>query len=122
MLKDMSKEIVKQLIEKYNKVIDEDRLKGYNEEMTKQHFILPFFRALSWNTEDDGEVRAEEHIKKSGRADYSFILNGQVKFYLEAKALKEDLNREDFAKQAIRYAWNKGLDWAVLTNFESIKV
>jgi type I restriction-modification system DNA methylase subunit len=54
--------------------------------------------------------------------DYGFYINGRIKFYLEAKSLKEDLNREDYARQAIRYSFNKGATWAILTDFESIKV
>ena len=30
--------------------------------------------------------------------------------------------REDFANQAIRYSWNKGVTWAILTDFENIIV
>jgi len=52
--------------------------------------------------------------------DYGFYLNGQPKFYLEAKKLSVDLHREDYAKQAIRYSWNKGVTWAVLCDFEGL--
>lgn len=57
-----------------------------------------------------------------GRVDYGFYLEGRIKFYVEAKSLKSDLHNEEYAKQAIRYSWNRGVDWAILTDFESIKV
>lgn len=41
-----AKEQIKELIEKYNKIVEEKRLKKYTEEDTKKDFILPLFRAL----------------------------------------------------------------------------
>lgn len=116
------KQEIKNLVEKYKRIADDGQIKSYNEEMTKKDFILPLFRILGWNIEDSREVSAEVHTQSSGRVDYAFLINGFPKFYLEAKALKEDLNKEDFARQAIRYSWNKGVTWAVLTDFESIKI
>ena len=42
--------------------------------------------------------------------------------FLEAKAIREDLSRKEFAEQAINYAWHKGAIWAILTDFEEVKV
>ncbi len=115
------KQEIKKLIEKYNKVVEEKRVSRYNEEMTKKDFILPLFRALGWDTEDSNEVTAEEKISKK-RVDYGFRINGIPKFFLEAKSLKEDLDNSKFVEQAINYAWHKGCTWAVLTDFESVKI
>lgn len=116
-----AKEEIKKLIEKYNKVVESGKLRFYNEEMTKKDFILPLFRALGWNVEDGEEVIAEEKISK-GRVDYAFKIDGIPKLFLEAKALKVDLNKIEYIEQAINYAWHKGSTWAVLTNFEDTKV
>jgi len=118
---EQAKQKIKELLEKYNKLVQEQRVSKYNEEMTKKDFILPLFRALGWNVEDASEVSAEEKISK-GRVDYVFKINGVPKFFLEAKALKEDLNDLEFIKQTINYAYLKGCSWAVLTNFESVKI
>ncbi len=107
------------LIRKYEAVKAGDKIGRYTEEETKKDFIIPLFEALGWNVYDSKEVTAEEQIS-SDRVDYGFYLNGQPKFYLEAKKLSVDLHREEFAKQAIRYSWNKGVTWAVLTDFESL--
>jgi type I restriction-modification system DNA methylase subunit len=115
------KQEIKKLIEKYNRVAEEKRINQYNEEMTKKDFILPLFHALGWNTEDSSEVSAEEKISKK-RADYSFRINGIPKFFLEAKPIKADLNKPEYTEQAINYAWHKGCPWAVLTDFENIKI
>jgi len=115
------KQQIRFLLDKYNKAAEEKRIGKYKEEETKKDFILPLFRALGWNVEDSSEVTAEEKISKD-RVDYGFRINGIPKFYLEAKALKEDLDNPKFIEQAINYAWHKGCTWAVLTDFESIKI
>lgn len=119
--KEKAREEVKFLIEKYNKLVESGKLKSYNEEMTKKDFILPLFRALGWAVEDGEEVTAEEKISR-GRVDYAFRIEGIPKLFLEAKALKVDLDKIEFAEQAINYAWHKGATWAILTDFEGIKV
>lgn len=116
-----SKQLIAALVEKYKKVISENRVSSYNEEMTKKDFILPLFRALEWAVEDSSEVTAEEKISKN-RVDYGFRINGIPKFMLEAKKLKEDLLKTAFVEQAIDYSWNKGCSWAVLTNFETVAI
>jgi uncharacterized protein YciU (UPF0263 family) len=112
---------VNALVEKYQEIERDGRTSKYNEEMTKKDFILPLFEALGWNTTDSREVSAEEKISKK-RVDYGFRINGIPKFFLEAKSFKEDLDNRKFIEQAISYAWHKGCTWAVLTNFESLKI
>ncbi len=119
--KEKAKEEVKYLVDKYNKLVDSGKLKSYNEEMTKKDFIIPLFRALGWDVENGEEVTAEEKISK-GRVDYGFRIDGIPKIFVEAKPLKVDLDRVEFAEQAINYAWHKGSTWAVLTDFEGVKV
>ena len=120
----MKSEITK-LIEKYNR----EKGKRYNEEATKNDFILPLFKILGWNTEDSNEVSKEENISGK-RVDYGFRIDGIPKFFLEAKGLDEDLEgsrmvkgrQVTYAEQAINYAYYKGCDWAILTNFKCIIV
>jgi len=119
--KKVAKEEIGRLVEKYNKVLRENRVSKYNEEMTKKDFILPLFRALGWDVEDSNEVTAEEKISKK-RVDYGFRINGIPKFFLEAKSLKVDLDNPKFFEQAVSYAWHKGCTWAVLTDFEAVKI
>ena len=66
--KEQTREEIKRLVEKYNKLVESGKVKSYNEEMTKKDFILPLFRALGWSVEDGDEVTAEEKISK-GRVD-----------------------------------------------------
>lgn len=112
---------IKVLLDKYSVAVKDGRISKYNEEMTKKDFILPLFDALGWNTSDSIEVSAEEKISKK-RVDYGFRINGIPKFFLEAKSFKEDLDDRKYIEQAISYSWHKGCTWAILTNFESIKI
>lgn len=119
--KNSAKEEIKLLIEKYRKVVQSERdIKSKEEEMTKKDLIRPLFeRVLGWNFEED--VTAEEKISK-GWVDYGFRINGVPKFFLEAKALGENLDNQKFFEQAVNYAYYKRCPWAVLTNFETLKI
>jgi len=119
--KETAKQRIKELVDKYNKVVEEKRVSKYKEEETKKDFILPLFRALGWDVENSTEVTAEETISKK-RVDYGFRINGIPKFFLEAKALKANLNDPKFIEQAIDYAWAKGCTWAVLSDFETVMI
>jgi type I restriction-modification system DNA methylase subunit len=121
--KQLSKKAIAELIEKFKKVLDEGNASKYNEEMTKKDFILPLFRCLGWDIENSSEVSAEEKISKK-RVDYSFRINGIPKFFLEAKSLREQLDKDNyrFYSQAVEYSWYKGCTWAVLTNFEHLRI
>src|SRR3989339_226407 len=122
--KEQAKEEVKKLVDKYNRIVESGSIKGYSENGTKKDFITPLFKALGWDVENEytnDEVKNEEKVSK-GRVDYSFRINGIPKFFLEAKALKEDLDNTKFVQQAIDYSWHKGCTWAILTDFEAIKI
>ena len=54
--------------------------------------------------------------------DFGFYLDGVPRFYLETKKIPEDINKPQWAKQAINYSWLKGVTRAVLTDFEGLKV
>jgi adenine-specific DNA-methyltransferase len=114
-----SRERVEALIAKYKSLTPQQR-KALNESQNCKDFILPLFEALGWNVYSD-EVATEENIGGK-RADYTFRLNGVAKFFVEAKKPSVDLRQENFAEQAISYAWHKSVPWAILTNFETLKV
>jgi len=109
------------LVAKYDS-LTLNEIKKLNEEATKQGFILPLFRALGWDVEDSTNEVMPEYNASKGRVDYAFKLNGVAQFYVEAKPLKADLSNPDFVKQTVTYAYNKGVTWAVLTDFESLRL
>ncbi len=120
-INDTVKKEIGELVRKYEQAKSLHQLNRYSEEDTKKDFILPLFNALGWNTTNRSEVTSEES-QSSGRLDYGFYIDEKPKFFLEAKSLKTDLQKEEYANQAVKYSWNKGVTWAVLTDFENLKV
>lgn len=124
MNKDEAKQEIQKLVEKYQRVLQAGKIKSYNEAQTRNEFIEPLFGFLGWdmrNLNTDGEVTTEENVS-GGRVDLAFRLGNVPAFFLEAKAMKIDLDEWKWAEQAINYSWNKSATWAVLTDFESIKI
>lgn len=124
MQKREAKKRIEQLVQKYQQVIEEGKVKIYNEAQTRNEFIEPFFECLGWdmrNLHYEREVTLEENVS-GGRVDLAFNLNNIPVMFLEVKPLKTDLGVERYSRQAINYAWNKGVTYAVLSDFGSIKV
>ena len=114
---------IERLVKKYENLSPAERRK-YNESMTCKDFILPLFQALGWdvyNKFTDYEVTSEAQVSGK-RVDYAFHSNNTTKFFLEAKKIEVDLREERWAEQAVMYAWHKSVPWAILTDFESLKV
>lgn len=103
----------------------------YSEARVREDFLNPLFRALGWDlanrrglVQSQREVEIESRTDVAGRAkraDYLFRADGRERFVCEAKKPREVLG-DRYAFQAKRYAWNKGLPLAVLTDFEDLKV
>ena len=111
---------IKQLVHKF-KALSPAARRQMNEDATRQGYILPLFGALGWNTEDVNEVSPEERVSK-GWVDFAFRLGGIPRFFLETKKASEDLNDPRWVKQAIDYAWHKSVTWALLSDFEGLRV
>jgi len=111
---------VERLVDRFASLRAHNR-KRYNEAATQQEFILPLFDALGWNTRDTREVSPEEKVSR-GFVDFAFRIQGIPRFFLETKKILTDLEDPRWAQQAINYAWLKSVTWAVLTDFEGLKV
>jgi type I restriction-modification system DNA methylase subunit len=124
MTKQEAKKQISKLIDKYKNLVDTRKVNSFNEAQTRNEFIEPLFEFLGWdmrNLEHHKEVTTEENVSK-GRVDLAFRLNNIPVMFLEAKALRIDLDEWKWAEQAINYSWNKSVTWAILTDFEGIKV
>lgn len=117
MIQSQAKLKIKKLISRYRNLTSQEM--KMNEEMTKTKFIRPLFEALGWDFEED--VLLEDKVSR-GRVDYNFQLDGHTKFFLEAKPIKADIDDPEYAKQATNYAWLKNISWAVLCDFEGIRI
>jgi type I restriction-modification system DNA methylase subunit len=112
---------ISRLIKEYELLKKAGKLDTYNEANTRKDFIMPLFEALGWDVRSAAEVSEEESVS-NGSVDYAFKLNGITKFYLETKKFSVDLEEERWAEQAINYAWYKSVTWAMLSDFEGIKI
>ena len=119
------------LVEAFGKRLAELKSADYNEAKLRDDFLNPFFRALGWDMENcagliqkEREVEIESPTQIGGgrkRADYLFRAGGHDRFICEAKKPAEELHAR-YAFQAKRYAWNKGVWLAILTDFEEFKI
>ena len=104
--------------------------KGSNEEEVKIWFINPLFEALGWDvgnksnkSPDQTDVRFEDTIKSGKRPDYSFWLNGERKFFVDAK--DPSVNIEGGINPAFQvktYAWSSNMPLVIVTDFEEFAV
>lgn len=126
------KEII-ELVERFERNIEEYKLGRYNEAQVRQEFINPFFEALGWDmnnrqglAEAYKEVIHEDSIKVgmgTKAPDYCFRIGGTRKFFLEAKNPSVNIRDNiDPSYQIRRYAWSAKLPLSILTDFEEFSV
>jgi hypothetical protein len=109
------------LVAAYKK-LDQTELRKYQETEVRTNFIDKLFSTLGWDMHDRDQVERETTVDEGKRPDYIFKLNTVAYLYLEAKAFREDARNLDFARDAITKAYNKGVDWAGVTNFTDIVI
>lgn len=119
------------LVESFGSRLAELKQPGYAEAQLRDDFLNPFFRALGWDMENragliqkEREVEIESLTHIAGgrkRADYLFRTDKRDRFVCEAKKPAAELVAR-YAFQAKRYAWNKNVPVAVLTDFEELKI
>ena len=119
------------LVAKFEKEFTAVTDPGYSEARLRQDYLDPFIRALGWDLENHAglvqqqrEVEIESRTDVAGRAkraDYLFRTDTRDRFICEAKKPRVTLGPRD-AFQAKRYAWNKKVVLALLTDFEDLKI
>ena len=136
MNRDQAKDIIIDLIKRFEEHRKDYHLPEYNEQKVRQDFINPFFKALGWdvdnekgNSEAYREVIYEDKVFVRGKAkapDYGFRLSGSGKkrlFFVEAKkpSVMLKVNKES-AYQLRRYGSSAQAHISILTNFEDFMV
>jgi len=98
------------------------RGQSIGEENTKHALIEPVLKALGWDVEDLDEVRCEYKLKQADNpVDYAFFVHGNLRLFVEAKALGENLDK--CAHQIMGYAGVAGVvEWIVLTNGNEYRI
>ncbi|MDR2583181.1 MAG: type I restriction enzyme HsdR N-terminal domain-containing protein [Fibromonadaceae bacterium] len=88
------------------------------EAATKMAFIVPFIRALGYDTSNLAEVVPEytcdAGIKKGEKIDYAILKNGEPIILIECKHWKQNLNLH--GGQLLRYFHVSKAKFAILTN------
>ena len=84
---------VQSLIRKFEQDKNHYLQKGYPEAQVRIDFLNPFFTTLGWDIENkalkpphERDVIVELSPETSLRPDYNFRINGNTKFFVEAKA------------------------------------
>jgi len=128
-MKELFKEKISELINKFEKEKYHYLSNKYLESEVRQDFLDPLFESLGWDIGNkkslspfEREVVVEKGETK-GRPDYNFRIDGFTKFYVEAKAPHEPLDKVEHILQAKSYAWNtKDVFIVLLTDFEEFKL
>ena len=133
-IKEKVPNIIKDLIERFERHLSSYKGQGYNEAQLRQEFINPFFEALGWDVYNKSgaapsyrDVIHEDSIKMSGGGakapDYCFTLSGRRMFFVETKKPSVDITKDAHpAYQLRRYAWSAELPLSILTNFEELAI
>jgi type I restriction-modification system DNA methylase subunit len=124
------KQDVQSLVGKFEQDKNHYLQKGYPEAQVRIDFLNPLFEALGWDIENkahkpphERDVIVELSPETSLRPDYNFRINGNTKFFVEAKAPWVPLDDVNHIMQAKTYAWStKEVSFVILTDFEQFKL
>ena len=131
--KELAFDGIKELVEKFKSNYKQFHSSDYNETLTRQDFINPFFEYLGWDISNkEGlsqtyrDVIHEDKLKigkETKSPDYSFRIGGNRVFFVEAKKPSRNLKEDsDAANQIRRYAWSGKLAVSILTDFEEFAI
>jgi len=102
---------------------------GYLERQLQTDFLDEFFKILGWDVSNKNNlspIQREVLVEKGdtkGRPDYTFRIDGEDRFFVEAKAPSKGTNHPEDIFQAKTYGWNTSkVNVVVLTDFKSFKI
>jgi len=119
------------LVERFERKIDQYRSPFYNETQLRREFLDPLFEALGWDVNNrqgyaevykdvvhEDSIRIDEQAKAP---DYSFRIGGQRVFFLEAKKPSVNIKTNMAPSYQIRrYGWSAKLPISILSDFEEL--
>jgi type I restriction-modification system DNA methylase subunit len=111
-LKDRLTRLAKLNISKFVK-----RGKGRVEENVKIKLTLPLLELLGYDAQKDMDF---EHHVKDKRVDIALMFDDKPKLLVETKDLNENL--DNHVNKSLDYAFNKGVEWVLLTNGVGIRL
>lgn len=126
-------EKLKSLVDRFEKNESQYTSSGssYNETELRTEFLNELFQLLGWDIlNKDGfakpfrEVVLEANLSGEDsrqKPDYEFRINGERKYFLEAKKPSVDiLSSKSSVYQVRQYGWSAGLPISVLSNFRNL--
>jgi hypothetical protein len=127
--KDKAKFAIKEQVNRFVSRQAEYESSDYLESQLRTDFLNELFISLGWDLTNKAnlsplhrEVLVEKGDTK-GRPDYSFRVNGEDTFFVEAKSVSKGTDKPDDIFQAKRYGWNtRKVNIVVLTDFKTFKV
>jgi len=124
-----AKKDLKLLCEKFNAYQSEYESDKYLERQLQTDFLDDFFKIMGWDVTNSKNLPLHlrdvlvEKGDTEGRPDYTFRLNGDDIFFVEAKSPHRGTNKEDDIFQAKRYGWStRRVTISILTDFKTFKV
>ena len=90
---------------------------GKCEENVKIKIVIPLLELLGYNLQQD--MNFEYHVRNK-KADIALLFDNKPKLLIEVKDLYENL--DNHIHQALDYAFNKGVEWVILTNGLEVRV
>ena len=128
-IKETAKRKITDLVEGFSAHKPEYESSGYLESQLRTDFLDELFKALGWDLTNKSKLsplQREVLVEKGdtkGRPDYTFRVNGEDRFFVEAKAPSKGTDKPEDIFQAKRYGWNtRKVNIAVLTDFKTFKV
>ncbi|GEM_PF-186224 len=123
---------VRKLVSEYTRLknsMGEKKLPEISEADVRADFIDPLFEMLGWNVRKPSEYNREKYVRGAGFADIAIQLGGEAVAFIEAKRFGSippvNRNETDWIeqeRQVMNYAMTHGIKWAVLTNFEVLRL
>lgn len=141
---------ISDLVNKYAANREYFKSAEYDETSTRTHFIDRLFEALGWDVSNpsperevifhnryriqstvagdedwDNELSQEELDARATRTeipDYAFLISGELQFYVEAKRPRIGIGGKAATFQIKSYAWNQGLPFSVITDFDQLRI
>ena len=118
---------IEKLVEEYECLKDEDKQK-YSERDVNTKFIQRLLNILGWDINSIDEVREEASSGKDS-IDISLMIFGIPKLIVELRKFGtldgNTIRRKikmSYEEQLLDYAWQKKIDWGLLTNFEEFRL
>ncbi|MHA1196933.1 MAG: type I restriction endonuclease [Promethearchaeota archaeon] len=111
-------EFFQELKEKIRRLRNED----VNEANTRSNLIDLLLNYLGWDIHNFEEVEKERQVLSGTIVDYALKINNDIKIYIEAKRINNDLKNFKEISDAIRYANDDGIEWLIMTNGDKYNI